>query len=456
MSGDPIPFVSGGSYPERQGNALRLWNDGEPAFRRICQVIEGARDRVWVTVTFMWPSFVMPDGRGSALDVLGRAVARGVDVRVIFWRPSPELASWQRNAFWGSAEHLEELEARRSGIKIRWDGANHRYCEHQKSWLIDADEEGATAFVGGINLNPHSLVSPGHSGAPKQNHDAYVELRGPATADVHHNFVQRWNEASERDLPDGRWGEGSETRLSFPTRLPERQGEAVVQIQRTIHAGGYRDGHPAVGAQPYEIEAGERSNFDQYLLAIGSARRTVYLENQYLEVREIVEALRGALERGVEVVVLMPAEPEVADPASLSQARLELLDARASLAAYPNFMLAGLAGLGDDGRRQPVWVHAKLMLVDDAWATVGSCNLHHYSLFGNSEMNAAFAHPPTVRAMRTELLREHLDLDTAAMDDLEALRLFRRIALANRERFDAGDNAWQGLAFALDVRSYGR
>ena len=59
------------------------------------------------------------------------------------------------------------------------------------------------AFVGGINLNNGSVVSPGH--APRESgstHDVYVELRGPAATDVHHNFVQRWNEASDRDLAD--------------------------------------------------------------------------------------------------------------------------------------------------------------------------------------------------------------------------------------------------------------
>ncbi|MBX3142632.1 MAG: phosphatidylserine/phosphatidylglycerophosphate/cardiolipin synthase family protein [Trueperaceae bacterium] len=456
MTGDHISFVASGSYPVREGNRLRLLNDGEPAFRRICEAIEGARERVWVTVTFMWPAFVMPDGRGNALDVLGRAAARGVDVRVIFWRPGPGLESLKRNAFWGSDEHITELQSLGSRIKVRWDGANHGYCEHQKSWLIDAGSDDATAFVGGINLNPHSLVKPGHAGAPKQNHDAYVELRGPATADVHHNFVQRWNEADGHASPGGLWGEGSETQLSFPTHLPAQAGDAVAQVQRTIHACAYRDGHAAVGGRPFDIAAGERSNFDQYILALGSAQRTVYMENQYLEVPVIVEALREALERGVEVVVLLPAEPDVVGAASLSQGRLALLDARASLAAYPNFTLAGLAGLGDDGRRQPVWIHAKLMLIDDAWATVGSCNLHHYSLFGNSEMNVAFAHPPTVRAMRVELFREHLDLDTEALDDVEALRLFRSVAFENRRRFDAGDSDWRGLAFSLDVTRYGR
>jgi phosphatidylserine/phosphatidylglycerophosphate/cardiolipin synthase-like enzyme len=110
--------------------------------------------------------------------------------------------------------------------------------------------------------------------------------------------------------------------------------------------------------------------------------------------------------------------------------------------------------MGADGRRKPVYVHDKLMLVDDSWATVGSCNLHRYSLFGNSEMNIAFADYRTVRAIRCALLREHLDCDTSGMSDRDALRLFRKIARENRRKLDAGDHAWKGLAFELDPATY--
>ncbi len=65
-----LPFVTTGDYPTRDGHRVRLWVDGEPAFRRICEAIEAARQSVWVTVTFMWPSFEMPDGRGTTLAVL--------------------------------------------------------------------------------------------------------------------------------------------------------------------------------------------------------------------------------------------------------------------------------------------------------------------------------------------------------------------------------------------------
>ena len=70
-----IPLVQTASYPARPGNALRPLVDGEPAFRRVCEAIEAARHSVWATVTFMWADFQMPNGRGSAWEVLNRALA---------------------------------------------------------------------------------------------------------------------------------------------------------------------------------------------------------------------------------------------------------------------------------------------------------------------------------------------------------------------------------------------
>jgi cardiolipin synthase A/B len=409
-----IPFVGTGLYPVREGNSVRLLVDGIPAFRRICDAIDAAKHSVWATVTFMWPNFEMPDNRGTALDVLDRAAARGVDVRVIFWRPDDDLARFRRNAFWGSPEHIALLDELRCGINVRWDRGVPGCCQHQKSWLIDAGADCETAFIGGINLNPHSMAPPGHTGEA-QNHDAYLELRGPSVVDVHRNFVERWNDASERLGLEGMWRRGREADLTCPARTPPPRGPTMAQVQR------------------------DRTNFVQYCAAIDAARRSIYIENQYIDFAEIVVRLDNALKRGVAVVALVPAQPDGGSTFALCTA----------LARHENFTLAGIAGAGVNGERSPVYVHDKLMLVDDEWATVGSCNLHRHSLLGNSEMNVAFRDPHAVRAMRVQLFAEHLSWDTSCMDDRSALQLFRAIAIENGKRRELGDHAWQGLAFTL-------
>ncbi len=439
-----IPFVTTGSYPIRAGNTVQLLIDGEPAFLRVCQAIETAQHRVWATITFMWADFRMPDGRGTAFEVLDRAAKRGVDVRLLFWRPDEATAHHRRNAFWGAEEHFALLE--QFNLGIRWDCAQAGFCQHQKTWLIDAGTDHPIAFLGGLNLNPNSVVAPRHYGQG-QNHDLYIELIGAAVADVQHNFVQRWNEASERHFEHGYWGEGGKQNLEFPSRLPKKNGTALVQIQRTIHAGRYNNGHAPVAGQVFDIKIGEQTIFEQYCTAIQAAKQSIYLENQCLEIPEIIEAVHDALKRGVEVVALLPITPDLSSHA--------FLEARAGLGAYPNFTLAGMAGMGTDGYRKPVWVHSKLMLIDDKWATIGSANLHRWSMFGNAELNAVILSNETVKAFRVALLEEHLGLDTSDLDGVTALQVFKKIAHANQEKFSEGNQAWQGLVVALDVSSYG-
>ena len=432
-----LPFVERCSYPVRDGNAVRALIDGKPAFRRICAAIEAARRSVWATVAFITPDFQMPDGQGDLFDVLDRAVVRGLDVRVVFWRPNPETRQFEPRTFWGSADHRRMLAERGSRVRIRWDRAHGANCQHQKSWLIDAGETTEVAFVGGMNLNPRAVVAPGHVGE-HHHHDAYVELAGLSASDVHHNFAQRWNGASERDLEGGAWGCDGDDDLALPARTSAPRGASKVQVQRTLHASRYAND-------------GETSIFEQYRLAIGAARRTIYIENQSVETPEIVADLRAALDRGVEIVLLTPAEPEAAIERPERQA---LLETRAALSGYDSFTLAGIAGVDANGERQNVYVHAKLMLVDDAWATVGSGNLHAYSLFGSTEMNVSIWDEAFVRALRCELFAEHLGIDTAHLDDLAALRVYRRIAGENRCKRQAGEDCWQGLAFELSAATW--
>lgn len=451
-----IPFVTSGAYPIRGGNVLRPLVDGEPAFRRICEAVAKAQRSVWVTVAFLHPDFQMPDGRGSVFDVLDAATARGLDVRVLFWRHRQLAELSPHEHFAGTDEQREMLRQRGSRFLARWDQAHGRYCQHQKSWLIDAGEQEEVTFVGGINLNAGSLVSPGHRAREGGNtHDVYAELRGPAASDVHHNFVQRWNEASDRGEADGCWPDASsQDDLRFPAAHTPPCGDVVVQIQRTVRRDRYRDDTAAPGSEPFEIVGGEFSIVDQYRRAIEAARRTIYIEDQAIGSAEIVERLHGALERGVDVVFLVPIDPntEMAAGRRSPESRA-FFDSLASLGDHEHFLLAGIAASRPGGGHQHVYVHAKIALVDDGWSTIGSTNIGNRSFYGDTELNASFWHDATVRELRVELLREHLGRDTASLDDRAAYRLYRDVARDNALRYEQGKEL-EGLALALDPTSY--
>ena len=108
-----------------------------------------------------------------------------------------------------------------------------------------------------------------------------------------------------------------------------------------------------------------------------------------------IAARRTAAGRGCEILAGGPAEDRHA-PGLLA------------LAEHERFTLVALTGRALDGTRHPVWVHSRLMIVDDAWFTVGSANLHRFSLTGNAELNLAIWDPPTTRALRYALTAEHL------------------------------------------------
>jgi cardiolipin synthase A/B len=453
-----VPFVSSGSYPLRAGNAVQPLVDGEPAFRRICQAVEAAHKSVWVTVAFLERALQLPDGRGSFFDVLDRAFGRGLDVRALFWR-CPEFEELEPGAhFSGTEEERAWLAGRDTRFLARWDRAHKLYCHHQKSWLIDAGEASEVSFVGGINLDQSSVSAPGHAAPGRQHvHDIYLELRGPSATDVHHNFVQRWNESSERCEAHGSWPlVTTEHDLAFPVRASAARGDVAAQIQRTVRRGLYRDGTATPGGRDFAIDGGDYSIRDQYLHAIAAARRSIYIEDQAIASIEVIDALDAALRREVAVAFLVPGNPNPGMSAALRDpGKPALRDALAALGQYPHFTLAAIATNPEPGAYRDVYVHSKIALIDDAWCTIGSTNIANRSFYGDTELNASIWHAATVRGLREELFAEHLGPDATDHDDRTALRLFATRARDNARRRGQHE-ALVGLAVAVDPATYAR
>ena len=128
------------------------------------------------------------------------------------------------------------------------------------------------------------------------------------------------------------------------------------------------------------------------------------------------------VERGVDVVMLVPAiaEQYVYEARQDPRAGGAVLGHRG--ARPPREFHPGGTGRASRRPRRAAYVHAKLMLVDDVWATVGSCNLHPFSLAGHTEMNASIWDAAVARDLRCRLFAQHLGVDTTSLDDRAALR----------------------------------
>ena len=149
--------------------------------------------------------------------------------------------------------------------------------------------------------------------------------------------------------------------------------------------------------------------------ALRSARRFVYLENQFLWSPEIVRILADKLRDppcdDFRVVVLLPANAN--DGADVSRGQVAALihadDGNARFLACTVYAREGRL-------RDTVYVHAKIGIVDDRWLTIGSANLNERSLFDDSEMNVATLDEQLARDTRLRLWSEHLELPVDEID----------------------------------------
>jgi len=351
------------------------------------------------------------------------------------------------------------LRSRDSRVRARWDRVPE-HCHHQKSWVVDVGEPGETAFVGGINLDSASIVAPGHASGARYLHyegihDVYLEVRGPAATDVAHNFVQRWNGASARHEPWGVYPSvDAADDLRYPTRSAADAGAVAVQISRSILPGLYVGEAAAPHAEAFDIADGEFSVGEQYLAAIQAAHEAIYLENQILLCPALFSALENALDRGVDVVAVVPrrAMPEIVRYREHPGLR-PILDQLAGLGERENFTMAALAAPRNGSGTADVYVHSKVAVIDDAWATVGSANAMFRSWRGDTEMNASFWDAAHARALRASLFEEHLGEATCECSARRALRIFAERARANAARMARGEPL-RGLAHAIDPAAW--
>src|SRR5205823_3458088 len=137
------------------------------------------------------------------------------------------------------------------------------------------------------------------------------------------------------------------------------------------------------------------------------------------------------------VLLVLPSHPNNGG----DDTRGQLADLLACDRGAGRVLACALQALGDDGP-QPVYVHAKIGIVDDRWLTIGSANLNEHSLFNDTEVNLVSCEPELARATRERLWAEHLELP------VEEVR--------GREPAELVDERWYAIAEEqLDRRNRG-
>jgi phosphatidylserine/phosphatidylglycerophosphate/cardiolipin synthase-like enzyme len=162
---------------------------------------------------------------------------------------------------------------------------------------------------------------------------------------------------------------------------------------------------------------GEWSILESYLRALRGAERLVYLESQFLWSPELTFVLAAKLRNppsdDFRVIALLPSHPNNGADDSRGQVGL-LIEADKEAGGPTRFLACTLFQPGPGGN--PVYVHSKAAVIDDAWLTVGSANLNEHSLFNDSEANVVVRDEALAREARLRLWEEHLERPRAEID----------------------------------------
>ena len=294
-------------------------------------------------------------------DLLCLAARRGVEVKLI--------VDWL-----GSAPLVFEANLLRSGVDVcyynkGWFGRFGFSRTHRKILVVD----GSTAFVGGINICDDRLDAKGQPiGGVRW--DLAVQVSGEIVEHVHAAFLRQWQRLEAGAL--------------HPKNIIKRIFQQELPWTSKHFIGIRHTSDPSIAFIARDNLHHRRDIERAYLKAIGQSREEIWLVSPYFMPAKLLRrALIKAAQRGVSVNLLLGGGEFV----SLDWAMPSL---------YGQFLEAGINIYEYSGHGQ---LHAKAMVVDRRWATIGSSNCDHLSFFLNHEANLVIRHHDVVKEMQQRI-----------------------------------------------------
>jgi phosphatidylserine/phosphatidylglycerophosphate/cardiolipin synthase-like enzyme len=414
-------FLPESERPWTSGNLVVPRVHGADYFARLVELVEATSegDRVFFTDWRGDADERLTERGPTVAELMRSAAGRGVEVRALMWRSHPGRLNGEENG------HLGRIINECGGEALLDERVRYGGSHHQKLLVVrrKGRPELDVAFVGGIDLCYSRRDDATHAGDPQAAplddrygdappwHDAMAEIRGPAVAHVLDTFTERWDDPTPLDHrnPYRAVAHRVARMPRHPEKLPERwepppeAGRHQVQVLRT-----YPYKRPSYPFAP----DGERSIARGYSRAFSRARRLVYVEDQYFWSDVVSTTLADALRRepGLHVIAVVPRYPE--DDGRLSGPPMKY----GQRLAYDSLRAAGGDRFAmydlENSQGTPIYVHAKVCIVDDEWMTIGSDNLNLRSWTHDSELTCAVVDPDgeLPRRLRTSLWAEHLGL----------------------------------------------
>ena len=300
--------------------------------------------------------------------------------------------------------------------------AGHSYSafpatHHQKIVIVD----GKIAFTGGLNVTDQYLDTPKHRKRELPWHDVFVKVEGATVRQFVRNFIGLWNQErlrAEAFLKDAyramvfkvharpMIGPTSNlTEAMIPTVLTSALPAKIPsQVHRTITKKGTADSGVPIVIRKDILEG--------YVQAISQAESFIYLENQYFREEIIADAIvkQHKDKPDLQTIILLPKVIEEflkskGDELSQHGAALqfELLDKM-------NRAIGSKLGLFTLERndKKLVYVHSKLLIIDDKFASIGSANCNPRSFKMDTELDFVWFNEAVAQKLRIDLWKEVL------------------------------------------------
>ena len=290
-------------------------------------------------------------------------------------------------------------------ITLRLDSAHPMASSHHQKIVVIDD---CMAFCGGIDMTEnrwdtraHRDVEPTREHPSGQDHgpwhDSTSAFDGAAARLMGDLARHRWKVATGEELPPC-----SAAHDCWPDGLEPDFRDTRLAVMRTV---------PAYGDDPgcHEIESA-------YLALIASAKHVIYAESQYFASRRIAAAIAQRLveDDGPEVVIINPHAAEGwLEPIVMDTARARLVDALRRIDRHGRFRLYHPVTEAE----AHIYVHSKIMIVDDIHLRVGSSNFNNRSMRMDTECDVILtardaAESSHITALRNDLVAEHLGVSS--------------------------------------------
>ena len=338
----------GGGFSVYRNTEVTYFPGGEAKFEELLRQLEKAEKYIFLEY------FIVDEGLmwGKILEVLARKAAEGVDVRVMY-DGTCEFTTLPR-------DYPKRLE--RLGIACKvfsplmpFVSTHYNYRDHRKVLVID----GKVGFTGGVNLADEYINHVEKFGRWK---DAAVMLEGEAVRSLTAIFLQMWDIAQEPEF---------EAYLKQPIPAP----------------AGAKGFAAPYGDCPLD---GERVGELVYIDLLNRARKYIHIMTPYLILDgELETALKFAAERGVDVHLILPGKPDKRIPYALAKTH------------YAALIRSGVK----ISEWVPGFVHAKVFVVDDREAVVGTINLDYRSLYHHFEDAVWMVDAPCIPAIEDDFQR---------------------------------------------------